>query len=68
MIANDKFIWGKLDKVSGEIDSRINKRLAIPEDDVLDDLAEIVLARGGDVVLCKFNEMPSESEAFAFLR
>jgi len=68
IISDDKFIWGRLDKKSGEIESFINKNIAIPEDDVLDDLAEIVMARGGNVVLCKHSELPTESEAFAYLK
>jgi hypothetical protein len=68
MIASDRFLWGHLDKNSGQITNHLSKNLAIPEDDILDDLAEIVIARGGDVTLFKYKDMPSENEAIAFLR
>ena len=68
MIASDRFLWGHLDKSTGLITSHVDKNLAIPEDDILDDLAEIVIARGGDVTLFKYNDMPSDNEAIAFLR
>lgn len=68
MIASDRFLWGSLDKVTGKISNHINKNLAIPEDDILDDLAEIVIARGGVVTLFKYNEMPSDNEAIALLK
>jgi hypothetical protein len=67
MIASDRFLWGHLDKTTGQMTNQINKNLAIPEDDILDDLAEIVLARGGHVTLFKYKEMPSDHEAIAFL-
>lgn len=68
MIASDRFLWGHLDKNTGLITKHISKNLAIPEDDILDDLAEIVIARGGNVTLFKYREMPSDNEAIAFLR
>ena len=68
MIASDRFLWGHIDKSTGQITNHISKNLAIPEDDILDDLAEIVIARGGEVTLFKYNEMPSDNEAIAFLR
>ena len=68
MIASDRFLWGSLDKTTGKITSHINKNLAIPEDDILDDLAEIVIARGGAITLFKHHEMPSGSEAIALLK
>lgn len=68
MIASDRCLWGNLDKVTGKITTHVSKNLAIPEDDILDDLAEIVIARGGAVTLLKQMEMPSDSEAIALLR
>jgi hypothetical protein len=68
MIASDRFLWGHLDKSTGQITNHISKKLAIPEDDILDDLAEIVIARGGEVAVFKYSDMPSDSEAIAFLR
>jgi len=68
VIPHDKFIWGKLDRDTGKILAASMKNLAVPEDDVLDDLAEIVLSRGGDVTMCKYREMPNGIEAVAFLK
>ncbi len=68
LIASDCYLWGSLDKVTGKITSHINKNLAVPEDDILDDLAEIVIARGGAVTLLKHTEMPSDNEAIALIK
>lgn len=68
MVASDRFLWGHLDKNTGLITNHISKNLAVPEDDILDDLAEIVISRGGEVTLFKYKEMPSSNEAIAFLR
>jgi hypothetical protein len=68
VIASDRFHWGQLDKVTGEMTSQLSKNQALLQDDILDDLAEIVIARGGDVTLFKYKEMPSDNEAIAFLR
>ncbi|MBY0415894.1 MAG: hypothetical protein K2Q18_17105 [Bdellovibrionales bacterium] len=68
MVASDRYLWGHLDKSTGEVTKHLNKNLAIPEDDILDDLAELVIARGGEVALFKYSEMPSDNEAIAFLR
>jgi hypothetical protein len=68
MVASDRFLWGHLDKGTGVITKHVNKNLVIPEDDILDDLAELVIARGGNVTLFKYDEMPSDNEAIAVLR
>jgi hypothetical protein len=68
MIANDVNVWGTINKTTGDINSFSKKNISIPEDDVLDDLAEVVLARGGEVVLCKQRDIPSSREAVALLR
>jgi hypothetical protein len=60
-------VWGRLNRESGEIalapaqqDSR--------DDDILDDLAESVLARGGDVLLVSPDLLPREVQAAGILR
>lgn len=68
MVASDRFLWGHLDKTSGKITNQLTKNLAVPEDDILDDLAEIVMSRGGDVTLLKHNEMPTDRKAMALLK
>ena len=68
LVANDVNVWGSINKATGDINSYTKKNISIPEDDVLDDLAEVVLARGGEVVLCKQRDIPSAREAVALLR
>ncbi len=68
IIASDRFLWGSLNKVTGKISKHINKNIAFPEDDILDDLAEIVIARGGAITLMRHNDMPSDNEAIALLK
>lgn len=68
VVADDVNIWGTINKSTGDINSFTKKNLSLPEDDVLDDLAEVVLARGGEVVLCKQREIPFSREAVALLR
>lgn len=68
MVASDRFLWGSLDRATGRITNYIHKNLAIPEDDILDDLAEIVIARGGKITLLKSIEMPVGTGAVALLK
>ena len=68
LVANDVNVWGSINKATGDINSCTKKNISIPEDDVLDDLAEVVLARGGEVVICKQRDIPSAREAVALLR
>jgi hypothetical protein len=59
-------VWGSLDAVSGQVtraDGPVENK-----DDVLDDLAEVVLRRGGDVMALPAERMPDGSEAAALLR
>jgi hypothetical protein len=59
-------VWGSLDVVSGRVtrsDGPVENK-----DDVLDDVAELVLRRGGDVLAVPAERMPDGSEAAALLR
>jgi hypothetical protein len=67
LIAEGEHVWGVLDRESGQVtvsESQQDTRDA----DVLDDLAEAVLARGGEVLLLPSERMPGRSPAAAILR
>lgn len=64
MVARGVHLWGLVSKDSG--------RVALPEissaprtDDVLDDLAELVVSRGGQVIALEKNQMPTNSPVAA---
>jgi hypothetical protein len=60
-------VWGYLDPVTG--DCRVHERQQDAEDaDVLDDICEMVLLRGGDVVEVPRDRMPDSSQIAAVLR
>jgi hypothetical protein len=60
-------VWGYLDPVTG--DCRVHERQQDAEDaDVLDDICEMVLLRGGDVVEVPRDRMPDSSPIAAVLR
>jgi hypothetical protein len=66
LIEADRQIPGKLDPVSGKIQF---DELADPTvDDLLDDLAEMTLKTGGDVMVIPADSMPSTSGAAAIYR
>jgi hypothetical protein len=67
LVAEGTHRWGRLDRESGELElteSQTDHR----DDDVLDDLAEAVLLRGGDVFTVQRGRMPSGSPVAALLR
>ncbi len=66
-LADDKRLFGKIDAVTGDV--MLHGDQAGPEDDdVLDDLAEAVLKRAGDVLLIDRARMPRDSAAAAIFR
>jgi hypothetical protein len=67
LLEQDSRLWGKLDKTSGSIELH-GKDRAQGDDDVLDDLAEAVLLRGGEVFAVERSRMPSKSPVAAILR
>lgn len=67
LVARKATLWGKLDAETGAIDLWREKK-DHHDDDVLDDLAEAVLLRGGDVYSFDEERMPSESPVAATLR
>jgi hypothetical protein len=66
LVEADRLVPGRIDHVSGEI---APADLAHPEvDDVLDDLAQVVMKNGGQVVIVPPERMPVRSGAAAILR
>jgi hypothetical protein len=58
LIEADRQIPGHLDPESGRIETTANASEASEVDDLLDDLAELVLSRGGQVVVVPAADMP----------
>ncbi|HJS74529.1 MAG TPA: hypothetical protein VJ921_09590, partial [Vicinamibacteria bacterium] len=67
LIADDAHVWGDLNRETGEVAISGPEREA-GNDDLLDDLAEAVLARDGDVLVVPQARMPGSSPAAAVLR
>lgn len=67
LIADDRQIWGRLDRDSGEV-RIVDQRVDAATDDLLDDIAELVLAKGGKVTVLPSSEMPSRQPIAAVLR
>jgi hypothetical protein len=66
LVEDDRQIPGKIDRATGRIQSG---NLSDPEvDDVLDDLAELVLRMKGEVVVVPVERMPSATGAAATYR
>lgn len=66
LVEADRIVPGRINLSSGEIE---REELAHPEvDDLLDDLAEVVLKNSGQVVVVPAERMPSETGAAAILR
>ena len=67
LVADGRPLFGRVDRVSGEVTLHAGQT-GPQDDDVLDDLAEIVLARGGEVVVLTPERMPDEAAAVATFR
>lgn len=67
LLAEGAHAWGRLDRESGAISPAASQQDA-RDDDILDDLAEGVLARGGDVMIVAANHMRRGAVAAAILR
>ncbi|MDQ3776773.1 MAG: hypothetical protein M3461_21710 [Pseudomonadota bacterium] len=66
LVENDRQIPGKIDRATGQIQTG---ELSDPEvDDMLDDLAELVLQMKGEVVVVPAERMPSTTGAVAIYR
>jgi len=67
LVAESAHLWGVLDRASGAIVRHSSQR-DTHDDDLLDDLAECVLTRGGEVLLMPAARMPTASPVAALLR
>ncbi|MEN0059466.1 MAG: hypothetical protein AAGB31_11575 [Bdellovibrio sp.] len=59
-------VWGHLHRKSGEITFH-DKQQDAQDDDILDDIACEVIRQGGEVIVLKGKDMPSQSPAAAIL-
>lgn len=65
-VSSDHYIAGKIDAIEGTM---VPGELSDPEiDDVLDDLAEIVMGMDGEVLVLQSDEMPSQTGVAATYR
>jgi hypothetical protein len=67
LVADGKPLFGRVDRTTGEVTLHAGQS-GPQDDDVLDDLAEIVLARGGDVLVLDPSRMPDDLSAVATFR
>ena len=66
-VQEGKILFGRLNAETGEVLLH-GRQEGITDDDVLDDLSEAVLARGGDVLELPAGKMPEGAAAAAILR
>lgn len=66
MVSDDSSIFGKVDRKSGGLAIHPFD-LDHEDDDILDDLAQMVLSRGGEVILASQNEIPAARPILAIL-
>ena len=67
LVADGTPLFGRVDRFTGEVTLHAGQ-MGPQDDDVLDDLAEIVLARGGEVIVLDPRKMPDEAAAAATFR
>jgi hypothetical protein len=67
LLERGKSLWGRLDRETGDIAVH-GERSDEREEDVLDDIAEAVILRGGDVWSLEKQKMPTKSPVAATLR
>ena len=67
LLARDARIWGTLDRDTGALRLHGEEQQA-HDDDVLDDIAEAVIVRGGSVVSLPQERMPTSAACAAILR
>lgn len=67
LVVAAKTLFGRMDRETGEVTLHAGQS-GPQDDDVLDDLAETVLARGGEVIVLDAAKMPHEAAAVAIYR
>jgi hypothetical protein len=72
LVLRDAHLWGRMDPATGEValhpGDRSGKQQDAHDDDVIDDIAEAVILRGGSVYSFEKNRMPTKSPLAAVLR
>ncbi|MCK6445826.1 MAG: hypothetical protein L6Q99_05485 [Planctomycetes bacterium] len=66
-LADGEHLWGRFDRDTGSVQFAPVGAL-VKGDDLLDDVAEAVLARGGEVLALDRERMPAHAQAAALLR
>lgn len=66
-IAEDSYLWGELNQKDGTLKIHIRQK-NIYDDDILDDLAEIVLRNQAEVILLPSSKIPQNQHAAAILK
>jgi hypothetical protein len=67
LIAEDRHVWGHLDRETGQINVLVRKEDE-PADDLLDDIAELTLHNGGKVTVLPAHQIPGGHVIAAVLR
>lgn len=67
LVADGRRLFGRVDRTTGEVTLHAGQT-GPQDDDVLDDLAEIVLERGGEVLVLDPERIPGEAAAVATFR
>ena len=67
LVSDGRPLFGRVDRTTGEVTLHAGQT-GPQDDDVLDDLAEIVLARGGEVIVLPPERMPDDAAAVATFR
>ncbi len=66
-IAEDQQVWGKYNGKSGHLELS-PCQLDHQDDDVLDDIAQTVLRKGGQVIITKIEDLPKRRPALAIIK
>jgi len=67
LVDRDAHLWGRMDRTTGAL--QLHKtQVDAHDDDVLDDIAEAVILRGGEVLTLARKEMPTAAPVAATLR
>lgn len=68
LLGEGKRLFGRIEKGTGEVTLHGSQQVGPVDDDVLDDLAELVLARGGEILVVEQKRMPADAAAAATYR
>lgn len=67
LVDRDAHLWGRMDRTTGAIELH-KTQVDAHDDDLLDDIAEAVLLRGGEILTLARKDMPTSSPVAATLR